>query len=32
MDSDPTDRQAYDTGTPEGTMNCHLNLALILLI
>jgi hypothetical protein len=31
-DSDPTDRQVKDLGTPEGMMNCHFNLALILLI
>ena len=29
---DPMDRQVKDLGTPEGTMNHHLNLALILLI
>jgi hypothetical protein len=25
-------RQVMDLGTPEGMMNCHLNLALILII
>jgi hypothetical protein len=29
---DPTDRQVKDLGTPEGMINRHLNLALILLI
>jgi hypothetical protein len=31
-DSDPLDRQAEDMGKPEGTMNHHLNLVLILII
>jgi hypothetical protein len=26
------DRQIKDLGTPEGTMNRHLNLALVLII
>ena len=29
---DPTDLQVKNLGTPEGMMNRHLNLALILLI
>jgi hypothetical protein len=29
---DPTDRQVRSLGTPEGTMNRHLNLALFLII
>jgi hypothetical protein len=29
---DPMDRQVKDLGTPNGTMNRHLNLALILII
>ena len=32
QDSDPTDRQVKDLGTPEGMMNRHLNLALIPII
>jgi hypothetical protein len=31
-DSDPMDQQVKDLGTPEGTMNRRLNLALIFLI
>ena len=29
---DPMDRQVKDLGTPDGTMNRHLNFALILII
>ena len=29
---DPTDRQVKNLGTPNGTMNHHLNFALILII
>jgi hypothetical protein len=29
---DPTDRQVKNLGTPNGTMNQHLNFALILII
>jgi hypothetical protein len=32
QDPDPTDQQVQDLGTPEGMMNRHFNLALILLI
>ena len=30
--ADPTDRQVKDLGTPDGTMNYHLNLTLISII
>ena len=29
---DPTDQQVKNLGTPEGTMNRHLNLAILLII
>ena len=29
---DPTDRQVKNLGTPDGTVNRHLNLALFLII
>jgi len=29
---DPTDWQVKDMGKPEGMMNCHLNLTILLLI